>query len=168
MEGGEIALRNLDFAAHRSLVDGHHFKSSYLPRRAARLADRLLEALEPFIIVKGANKRRPRLKQDLEFIFLCALSIKTEALISKDMFETTWPMPQSEFQELSMETEPLATVDKEAGVGDPQKVKLALLPGIRGYIYDRKLVDYHSFARRGSDGLQEPNQFSRAVVVLEG
>lgn len=159
----------MDFAAHQYLIEQGSFQNMWLPRRASALADRLLKALGPFIRNKGANKQRSRLKDLLESTFVCALNIKTQTLISKDMFETTWPVPQSKFQDSSMDPEPLSSVeDNGACPINAQRVGLTLLPGIRVFSYDRKLVDYCSFAQGGECNLEKPKRISRAVIVLGG
>jgi hypothetical protein len=45
-------------------------------------------------------------------------------------------------------------------------VILALVPGLRVYSYDRKLVDYCGFTK-GDEGLEQPSLVAQALVVAQ-
>jgi len=45
-------------------------------------------------------------------------------------------------------------------------VMLALVPGLRVYSYDRKLVDYCGFTK-GDEGLEQPSLVAQALVVAQ-
>ncbi|KAE9377464.1 hypothetical protein N431DRAFT_553915 [Stipitochalara longipes BDJ] len=165
---GELALRNVDLAAHQWVIDeDKHFQEQFLPRTAAKLADRLLNALGPFIKHKG--KSEAKLKIRLESIFCAALNIKTFAMIGKNVFECIWPAHDSVFEKTFMEED---SSEGTTGIQDSSKqrgkmVMLALVPGLRVYRYDRKLVDYCGFTRGGEEGLEQPSLVAQAVVMAQ-
>lgn len=49
---------------------------------------------------------------------------------------------------------------------EAKRVMLALVPGLRVYSYDRKLVDYCGFTK-GDEGLEQPSLVAQALVVAQ-
>ncbi|ORY16548.1 hypothetical protein BCR34DRAFT_476001 [Clohesyomyces aquaticus] len=158
---GDAALRNLDFASHQSLLDekSAYFYDYFLPRTASRHADRLLDALRPYIIEESRAMAVPQLKERLQSIFHLALEIKTLAMVGKDTYECIWPIAGSSFDVDLME--PDARGQPHTG-----KAKLPLVPGLRVYKSDRRLVDYEGFRKSEDDGLHDPVVIAKAVISV--
>jgi len=98
-------------------------------------------------------------------MFESALRIKTRALVSKDVFEAVLPLQGSSYDKGLMDNEK----PYSGGLlqGQTPLVQLCLAPGLRKYEFERKLVDYNSFRKPGSD-LQGPSDtITRAVVIVE-
>ncbi|KAN0096635.1 hypothetical protein V8E51_015440 [Hyaloscypha variabilis] len=164
---GELALRNVDLAAHQWVIDeDKHFQEQFLPRTATKLSGRLLDALGPFIKHKG--KAEAKLQRRLESIFCAALNIKTFAMIGKNVFEYIWPVHNSIFERNLMAEESSEGTKCNQTPSDQgtKTVMLALVPGLRVYSYDRKLVDYCGFTK-GDEGLEQPSLVAQALVVAQ-
>ena len=159
-------LRNVDLAAHQWVVDEEqHFQEEFLPRTAAKLSERLLNTLGPFIKNKGES--RAKLQIRLKSIFSGALNIKTLVMIGKNVFEFIWPAHNSIFERnLMVEESPEGTIGNQTPSNQQaKKVMLALVPGLRVYSYNRKLVDYGGFTTGDEEGLEQPSLVAQAVVV---
>lgn len=163
-----MALRNIDLAAHQWVInEDKHFHEQFLPRTANKLSERLLNALGPFIKHKGKPEAKIQIR--LESIFYAALKIKTFAMVGKDVFECIWPAHDTIFERSFMaeESSDGTTCNQTPSKQEVKKVMLALVPGIRVYGYDRKLVDYCGFTKGDEQGLQQPSLVAQAVVVAQ-
>lgn len=166
MAGGELALRNIDLAAHQWVINKEKcFEEEFLPRTATKLSERLFNAFGPFMKNKGNSEGKLQLR--LKSIFCAALNIKTCGMIGKNMFEFTWPAQNSIFERNSMveESSEGSTYNPTSSKQEAKKVMLALVPGLRVYSYDRKLVDYCGFKKGDEEGLGQSSLVAQAVVV---
>jgi hypothetical protein len=166
---GEDVARNLDFAAHHTLINNEYFQRDIIPMRAAELAKRLRLALDPVLEAEKAysgwrtdisNLWKPRLAA-LKYIFEFALRIKTKVLVTQDMFEIVLPAHGDSYDERLMQ------VENGLPANESSRVLLAVAPGLQRFEYNRQMVDYNSFrlpvpmSNLGFDVMQ------RAMVVLD-
>jgi hypothetical protein len=171
---GEDVARNLDFAAHHTLIESEYFQQVLIPRRAEALAIRLSATIVPLFalqkpltlwevdILTEWKRKRPA----LERMFVSALRIKARALVSKDMFEVVFPPQACECNQF-MEVENLERDSGGSPQGQTSLVRLCLVPGLRRYAFDRKLVDYNSFRKPGS-GPAGPSDLIASPIVITG
>ncbi|KAH6698422.1 hypothetical protein BKA61DRAFT_583255 [Leptodontidium sp. MPI-SDFR-AT-0119] len=164
---GETALRNVDLAAHQWVINEElHFQEEFIPRTATKLTERLLGALGPFL--KNKNKSDAKLHIRLKSIFCAALNIKSFRMIGKHVFEFIWPAQNSICDKDCMmeeESSEGTTYDQTSLKTEAKKVVLALVPGLRVFKYDRKLVDYSGFMKGDEEGLEQCCIVAQAVVV---
>jgi len=168
-------LRNLDFAAHQSLIEEDFFQQHVIPRKAKSLADRLSRTLAPlFRRERSLNKSQTnplrcwsKERPNLIKIFEHALRIKADTVVSKDLFEVVLYTPGTPFQNDVMEAETIEGVQAELSFYKTPTVKLCLLPAFQIHDHDRKLVDYNNFVRSGGNQRSNTYQITKAVVVLE-
>jgi hypothetical protein len=166
---GEDVARNLDFAAHHTLINNEYFQREIIPMRAAELAKRLRLALDPVLKAEKAYSGwrtdisslwKPRLAA-LKYIFEVALRIKTKVLVTQDMFEIVLPAHGDSYDERLMQVENGLPANKFS------RVRLAVAPGLQRFEYNRKMVDYNSFRLP----VPMPNLgfdvMKRAMVVLD-
>ena len=160
-----MALRNLDFAAHQSVVNDDHFQNIFLGRTATKLADRLLDELGLFTKAKGRNE----VKKRFESVFRYALDVKTQVIVGKYTFGTIWPSSGSAYEESLMKTQSAESVVGHGEMSNcgPLKVKLPLVPGLRFYSREKMSVDYCSFAESDESVLGKSKAFCKAVVAIE-
>ena len=116
--------------------------------------------------MKNRKKFKAKLQIRLKSIFCAALNIKTFGMISKTVFEFIWPAHNAVFERNFMveESSEGTTCNQTSPKQEAKKVILALVPGLRIYNYDRKLVDYCGFTK-GDEGLEQPSLVAQAVVV---
>lgn len=172
---GKIALRNLDFAAHKSLIEEDFFQQHVIPRKATVLADRLSHTLAPFFAREesledshaDAFKAWPKEKAHLIEIFDRALRFKANVVVSKDLFEMVLYTPGTPFDKDVMEAETMEGDRAKLPFYETPKVKLCLLPSFHVYDHDRNTVEYNNFIQR--DGSQRAGAYklTKAVVILE-
>ena len=96
------------------------------------------------------------------------MEMKILAMISKAMYEYVWPVPKSVFEGDSMTAErpkiaqaPIEVIDQPNSL-----VKLALVPGLRIWKHEKKMVDYYGFVRGEEDSLEVPEMIAKAVVLM--
>jgi hypothetical protein len=166
---GEDVARNLDFAAHHTLIESEYFQEAIIRRRAEALAGRISATIVPLFglqkplalwevdILTEWNRKRPA----LEKMFVSALRIKARALVSKDMFEVIFP-PQAYKYDLG-----LMEVEELERDGGGSLVRLCLVPGLRKYAFDRKLVDYNSFRKPGSGPEGPSDLIAKPIVIID-
>ena len=105
--------------------------------------------------------------KSLESVFHIALRVKTLGMMGNHILEFIWPDRDSVFDNSLMEEQRSGSTNgckypTEQKVG---KVKLVLVPGLRVYSYDRKLVDYCGFTNGDEEGLEKVNAIAKAVVL---
>jgi hypothetical protein len=171
---GEDVARNLDFAAHHTLIESDYFQA-LIGRRAETLADRISVTIKPLFglqkpldqwkvnILTKWDQRRPQ----LEKMLVSALRVKTKALVSKDIFEVVFPPQAYEYDGEIMEVEELERDSGGSLLGQTSLVRLCLRPGLRKYAFDRKLVDYNSFRKPGSCPEGPSDLIAKAIVLIE-
>lgn len=175
MKDGDVALRNLDFAAHASLIEDEFFQRHVIPARASLLADRLIRTLTPLfvnsevledpddeVIRTWSAKRSP-----LEEAFESALRIKAQATLSKDLFEMVLYSPGTIFDQDAMVPESMDGGRAKLSNCTTSRVKVCLLPSLHVYEDDRKLVNLNNFVKRPNDQRSTAIKLTKAVVVLE-
>lgn len=101
----------------------------------------------------------------LESVFGSALKIKTRAFVSKDIFEVILPQQGSEYDPQLMETEDLDRDNGSSTRESASRVRLCLVPGLRKYPYDRKLVDCNSFRRPDGDSWGPFDPIAKPLVI---
>lgn len=84
------------------------------------------------------------------------------------MYECIWPVSKSVFEADSMVVErpesaqvPIKVIDQPIPL-----VELALVPGLRIWKYEKKMVDYYGFVRGEEDGLKTSEMIAKAVVLI--
>ena len=167
--------RNLDFAAHWTLIESEYYQKDLILRRAEALALQLSTVVAPLFglqqaldlwdvdILKEWERQRPTLIK----MFVSALKIKARALVSKDMFEVIFPAQGSGFHLSLMEPE---ETERSRGSSTPEEssfVKLCLAPGLQKYPFDRKRVDYNSFRRPGGSVDESAVKIVEGVVIID-
>jgi hypothetical protein len=172
---GEAVARNLDFAAHHTLIESEYFQEDLIRRRAEALAIRISATILPLFglqkplalwevdILTELNRKRPA----LEKMFVSALRIKARALVSKDMFEVVFPPQAYKYDRGLMEVEKLERDSGGSLLGQTSLVRLCLVPGLRKYAFDRKLVDYNSFRKPGSGPEGPSDLIAKPIVVID-
>jgi hypothetical protein len=172
---GDIALRNLDFAAHTSLIEEEFFQQHVIPARASMLADRILRTLAPLFrssdglqdLGGEVPSTWPAKKGALTEVFESALRIKAQVTISKDLFEMVLYSPGTTFDQDVMVSETMEGGRGKISCSTTPRVKLCLLPSLHIYEYNRKIVEYNNFIRRPNDGRSAAAKLTKAVVILE-
>ena len=171
---GEDVARNLDFATHHTLIESEYFQKDLIPRRAEALAVRISATIAPLFglqrplalwkvdILKELNRQRPALKR----IFVSALRIKARALVSKDVFEVVFPPQGYKYDRGLMEVEKLERDGGGSLLGQTSLVRLCLVPGLRKYAFDRRLVDYNSFRKPGSGPEGPSDLIAKPIVII--
>jgi len=174
IEDGQIALRNLDFAAHHSIIEQKHFQEYVIPRKVSALADRLLETLASLFakhkpldewkidVLRKWRKERRRLTE----IFDAALKIKLKTLLSKDLFEVVLYPPGTAYSKATMKAENLEEEFADKSSHKKLSVLLSLVPSLGVHVHDRKLVDYNSFAPGNAGQGRKADLITKAVVVV--
>ena len=112
-------------------------------------------------IIKEWQRQRPALKK----IFVSALKVKAKALVSKNIFEVIFPVPGRKYDPEHTELERLERDNGRFELGQSPVVQLCLVPGLRKFAFDRKLVDYNSF-RRPSTSSAEPGDIIASPLVI--
>lgn len=171
--GGELALRNIEYQAHRSLIEDQHFQKNFLIAEAEHLAKRFLNVLRPFLPEfneeGGENEvDREEMLQDLRLAYRYGLEVKMWSICCTSLFDVVWPYPDSSIPDEMVKT--VEQVRSGDGHGGRRwrhvKVKMPLMPGIRQYPSEERPIDYCSFNVSGRQGLGVPELLRRATVVL--
>lgn len=157
------------------MIEGEYFQKTLIRRRAEALTVRISTTIVPLFglqkplalwevdILTEWNRKRPA----LEKMFVSALRIKTRALVSKDMFEVVFPPQAYKYDRGFMEVENLERDSGESLLGQTSLVRLCLVPGLRKYAFDRKLVDYNSFRKSGSGPEGPSDLIAKPIVVID-
>jgi hypothetical protein len=172
---GEITLRNLDFAAHTSLIEEEFYQHHIIPARASVLADRILRTLAPLFTssdgLQDGDGEAPTMwlakKAPLTEVFENALRIKAQVTVSKDLFEMVLYSPETTFDQDFMVSETMDGGRAKIPSSSTSRVKLCLLPSLHLYKHNRKIVEYNNFIRRPYDRRSAAVRLTKAVVVLE-
>jgi hypothetical protein len=189
---GEVALRNLDFAAHQSLFDGTLFQKNILPRQAESLACRQSKLLsrifrnDDSIVVHsagsygvpsvhrfytwGVGERIWMSTRDKMIkIFHLALEIKYKFMLSTYQFEAVLYPPRTPFQKEQMEPETAegCKLTTSASTMRDLEVKLCLLPSLYFWRSDCMRVNGNTFVQRHPSDREECERLTKAVVVAE-
>jgi hypothetical protein len=114
-------------------------------------------------ILKEWQRQRPTLKK----IFVSALKVKTKALVSKDIFEVIFPVPGCKYDPEHTEVERLERDNGRSELGQSPIVRLCLVPGLRKFAFDRKLVDYNSFRRPSTSSAEPGDNIASPLVIPE-
>jgi hypothetical protein len=148
------------------VIDDTHFQNTFLARTASKHAERLLNALSPFMKAKGLQRAQMKLKQHLDLIFLKALEIKMLSMIGDSAFTLIWPLSDAAFDGNTMEQAPSqATTTGKLPKHEVKRVMFSLVPGFTIYKRHRKLVDYLGFERGVKGIVEEPKLFTKATVL---
>jgi hypothetical protein len=189
---GEVALRNLDFAAHQSLFNGTLFQKNILPRQAESLACRLSKLLsrvfrnDDSIVVHsagsygvpsvhrfytwGVGERIWMSTRDKMIkIFQHALEIKYKFMLSTYQFEAVLYPPRAPFLEEQMQPETAegCRLTTSASTMRDLEVKLCLLPSLYFWRSDCMRVNGNTFVQRHPSDREECERLTKAVVVAE-
>ncbi|EAW21201.1 uncharacterized protein NFIA_063620 [Aspergillus fischeri NRRL 181] len=189
---GEVALRNLDFAAHQSLFNGTLFQDNILPRQAESLACRLSKLLsrifrnDDSIVVHsagsygvpsahrfytwGVNERVWMSTRDKMIkIFQLALEIKYKFMLSTYQFEAVLYPPRTPFlaEQMKPETVEGSDLTTSASTMHDLEVKLCLLPSLYFWRSDCMRVNGNTFVQRHPSDREECERLTKAVVVAE-
>lgn len=170
--GEGVALRNLDFAAHRSLLSRDYFENQIKPRKIATLVQRFMSVLKFLIAKPQSDETRSTLvcqtlrqeEMRLKEIFHLAYQIKVKAILSKNSFQAVLYPPRMTFDGAVMEMD---LRDPQLTHGGSQKnlsVLLSLLPSLVTYSCDRRQVDYNGFVLSNEAPGETPHLINKAVV----
>jgi hypothetical protein len=171
---GEVALRNLDFAAHKSLIEQHLFQNHIIPQKAIVLADRVTRALSPLTawdtqldkeVHINAFEKLSEEKTQLVEVFDQALRLKAKVVVSKNLFEMVMYPPGTPFDKDLMVAESMERHRAQQPFHDVPMVRLCLLPSLHVYEHDRKLVDHTSFIREKTNHRTPLCILNKALVV---
>jgi hypothetical protein len=156
------------------LIESEYFQEALIRRRAEALTVRISTTIVPLFglqkplalwevdILTEWNRKRPA----LEKMFVSALRIKARALVSKDMFEVVFPPQAHKYNRELMEVENLERDSGGSLLARTSLVRLCLVPGLRKYAFDRKLVDYNSFRKPGSDPEGPSDPIANPLVII--
>jgi hypothetical protein len=154
--------QNVEFAAHQAVLDQPVMKKFLIPDRARHLSQRLLSCVVPLIESQytGSDVKSQWLNEEARLlkIFTIALQMKTQLLISTDLFQCVLPSPGAPFLRESVKIE-----HGEFSMPQDALVKLTLLPGIQGASANQ-MVDSNRFVQEGREGLVFKT-ICKAVVV---
>ncbi|GFG09689.1 hypothetical protein IFM5058_04551 [Aspergillus udagawae] len=189
---GEVALRNLDFAAHQSLFKGPLFQDNILPRQAESLACRLSKLLsrlfrndESVAVHSAGSYGVPSAdrfhtwgvgeriwistRDKMIKIFQLALEMKYKFMLSTYQFEAVLYPPRTPFQPEQMKPETMqgSEMTRYASTVHDLEVKLCLLPSLYLWRSDRMRVDSNTFVQRHPSDRDECERLTKAVVVAE-
>lgn len=169
---GEDVAYNLDLAVHHTLITGKDFQEELIPRRAEALAKSLSKKLEPLFTLQNPVeqwklnilKEWQGQRHVLQRIFESALKVKTMALVTKDTFEVIFPATGHVYDPEHTELE---RNNHCAEANQPPLVRVCLVPGLRKFANDRKVVDYNSFRRPSDDRLEIGDIVASPLVIPE-
>jgi hypothetical protein len=175
---GSIALRNLDFAAHRRLIQGRIFKDHIIPQRAIALACQWSQTLAPilqedksrhgdqdyFQLCSPEALKKARQANSVK-IFEQALRLKADLLVSTYQFEAVLYPPGSVFDNKGMIAEVMA--GGRATPSQSMEVNLCLLPSLYALKREKKFVEYKNFDRRDSSQWKESERLTEAIVIVD-
>jgi hypothetical protein len=189
---GEVALRNLDFAAHQSLFKGPLFQDNILPRQAESLACRLSKLLsrlfrndESVAVHSAGSYGVPSAdrfytwgvgeriwistRDKMIKIFQLALEMKYKFMLSTYQFEAVLYPPRTPFlpEQMKPETMQGSEMTTYASTVHDLEVKLCLLPSLYLWRSDRMRVDSNTFVQRHPSDRDECERLTKAVVVAE-
>jgi hypothetical protein len=136
---------------------------------------RLSATVEPlFTLQNPFDIREADILQDwqhhrsaLKKIFVSALRVKTKALVSQGVFEVTFPVSGHDFDPAHTDVEEL---ERDAGSSELVKspfVRLCLVPGLRTFSFDRKLVDYNSFRQPSASSAEVGDVISSPLIIAK-
>ena len=168
-------MRNLDFAAHASLIEDSFFQQHVIPAKAAVLAQRLIHTLTPlFVQVRGLGIAHAEIlrawhakRLPIEEVFEQTLRIKAQTTISKDLFEMVLYSPGTPFDREVMQAETMEGVPVQVPSSTTSAIKLCLLPSLHLYEHDTKLVTHNNFSRTTDRRRSAAMKITKAVVVVD-
>ena len=149
-------------------MEDEDFKNFTLARMTSRVVERFLAVLDPFISQNSELATLENLKRLLNGIFSVALDIKIMVMLSSNVYECIWPAPGAAFQSDCMETERSKYCqDEPDGIGGQKlRVRLALVPGLRGYQTEKARVDSVGFKTDDESVAGESSVLAKSVVLL--
>lgn len=171
MTDSEDVARNLDLAAHHTWIESGDFQDEWIPRQADIHAMRLYDTVKPLFGLQNSLdlweadilQEWQRHRSTLKKIFVSALRVKTKALVSRAVFEVIFPMPGLAFDQDHTEVERL---EQECpGLAKSPIVRLCLVPGLKRFSCDRKLVDYNSFRKPTPSSAETGDDISSPLII---
>ncbi|THC88296.1 hypothetical protein EYZ11_012259 [Aspergillus tanneri] len=164
--GGQLTVRNLDLAAHRSLFKSEAYLEIQVPFHAGTLATRLFNALDPLIQKSGDSStpdpdgfprplnadERNMVIDGFTDIFRDALTLKADLLASTCQYALAFFSPLSEYMGNIMEAETREGCRISNARNGSLQVQLCILPAIFTY---------------GRDGLELPGYKIPVVKTLD-
>ena len=83
------------------------------------------------------------------------------------MFEVVFPPQAYKYDREVMEVEELERDSGGSLLEQTSLVRLCLVPGLRKYAFDRKLVDYNSFRKPGSGPEGPSDLIAKPIVIID-
>jgi hypothetical protein len=180
-------LRNLDAAAHYSLLEKPLFKDHIIPRRAEELAHRLSKVLSSLFVDNediilnvtssygsfstwGEDEEHWKSRREkLVGIFRNAITIKQVSMISTHKFAAVFQPPHTPFKEDKMKAETIsgAPLQRTPPVARNLEVKICLLPSLHALKQGCTQVLYNNFIQQNPTEGEEWEQLTEAIVVVE-
>jgi hypothetical protein len=175
---GALALRNLDLAAHASVITSEKFRTHRIPKLAKELAKRLSRAMAPLFVNESTGhmqsdldgfstwgqeqdvyeKRRTRLKT----IFERALTAKADSLLNLEEYEIVIYPPRAEFKHATMVAENAQGAEQYRDKPGHGSIDLCIEGAVFSYPKRKLGGDGASFI---NDALVQSRNFSQARAV---
>ena len=160
----EDVARNLDLAAHHTLIEDEFFQQDIIPRRANDFALHLSGIVEPLFNLQTLEVWQ-RQQETLKRIFVSALKVKTKAVVSRGVFEVIFPVPGCQYDEAHTEIERHERDGRD--LEQTPTVRLCLVPGLRYFSVEKKPVDYNSFRRPSTGSAELGDDITSPLIIPE-
>lgn len=141
-----------EYAAHQFNIEDDHINDFVIPKRAQFLARRVLKCILPFIeehrklgeqyVVSDADWSEVNVH--VVEIFKLALLVKIRLLLSTDLYNCTFDLPGTTFEDDSMEMAPEADLSSLTS-GMSGLVSVTILPSLTRCIAGRRRFSYNRF-----------------------
>ena len=175
-------MRNLDFAAHRTLLEDDFFQKHIVPTEAQQLTTTLCQTLKPLFEHQRHLGFQPRSslynssttasdstfddRSNLEEIFEIAVRVKAHLLTSTDAFEAIIYAPGSAFSRKTMRAENFQGEEIHPIHHERPEIRCCYLPSLFVHERDRRMVGHNNFIRSSEGNMSECRRFSKALVVV--
>ena len=142
-------MRNLDLAAHCSIIKNDHFQKYCIPKKAKKLARRLSKTLAPFFIKDphhpkqsdlhgfntwGQEKEEYEERRDIFVnIFTYALKTKANSILNLEEYQMVIYPPGTEFDKATMEVEDMGGIPLRKGNFSGRVVELCIQAAVFSY-----------------------------------
>jgi hypothetical protein len=146
---GALALRNLDLAAHSSIITSDDFRNHRIPKLAKELAKRLSRALatlfvkDPLDYIQSDLDGFPTWNQEqdvyeqrrtrMRTIFKQALTAKADSLLNLEEYNIVMYLPGADFNEATMVAESIEGTEQYRDNSDGRIVEVCLEAAVFSY-----------------------------------
>jgi hypothetical protein len=193
LSDGALALRNLDLAAHSSIITSDDFRNHRIPKLAKELAKRLSRALAPLFVKDSLayiqsdldgfptwnqeqdvyEQRRTRMRT----IFERALTAKADSLLNLEEYAIVIYLPGTEFKEATMAAESIEGTEQHRDKSVGRIVEVCLEAAVFTYskrklggdgpkFINEALVQSRNFSHAGNFQREGGRLLVKARVLL--